>query len=395
MRTAVLILLVPFAALLSTQASAQRAMSALTGTIRTGSNSGISNARISIQNTAGAHVTVVTSDKDGSYSAANLLPGPYVVTVSAPGFVQAHATVTIGEAHSVADFILVTEQAKGADHGQQGVSSDNQPADAINSKTIGELPLNGRSSSDVAALEPGVLKARTQAQGDGRYGYGTQMVIFGGRPRQNNSRLDGVSVNDYANGPLGNAVGIALGVDALEQLSVLTSNDQAQYGRSSGGYISSSTHSGSNRFHGSVFEYLRNDALDAGNYFDKHKPPFRRNQFGASVGGPVRKDGTFFFGDYEGIRQSQGVTNVSAVPSAAARAGALSTGAIIVDTEVLRFSVHFIRFPTRVCWERAIPESTSPQDKRSHQETTSRPGSTINSRAGTPFGAPTCSTAET
>src|SRR5690242_16479466 len=218
-----------------------------------------------------------------------------------------------------------TQQTKAAQT-QPALASDKQPSDAMNSKTIGELPLNGRSSSDVAALEPGVSKARTQAQGDGRYGYGTQMVIFGGWPRQNNSRLDGVSVNDYANGPLGNAVGIALGVDALEQLSVLTSNDQAQYGRSSGGYISSSTHSGSNQFHGSVFEYLRNDALDAANYFDKQKPPFRRNQFGASVGGPVVKDRTFIFGDYEGIRQSQGVTNVAAVPSAAARAGALSTG---------------------------------------------------------------------
>ncbi len=106
----------------------------------------------------------------------------------------------------------------GAGQAQQDTSSEDHSSDAINSKTIGELPLNGRSTSDVAALEPGVFKARTQAQGDGRYGYGTQMVIFGGRPRENNSRLDGVSVNDYANGPLGNAVGIALGVDALEQL---------------------------------------------------------------------------------------------------------------------------------------------------------------------------------
>lgn len=285
------------------------------------------------------------SNGDGSYRANNLSPGTYVVSVSAPGFAQAHATVMITGAQSIADFRLVVEQTKEAGQTQPGTSSDNQPSDAINSKTIGELPLNGRSSSDVAALEPGVFKARTQAQGDGRYGYGTQMVIFGGRPRQNNSRLDGVSVNDYANGPLGNAVGIALGVDALEQLSVLTSNDQAQYGRSSGGYISSSTHAGSSRFHGSVFEYLRNDALDAANYFDRQKPPFRRNQFGASAGGPIRRDDTFFFADYEGIRQSQGVTNVSAVPSAAARAGTLSTGVIAVDPEVLRFLAAFYPLP--------------------------------------------------
>ena len=345
MRTLILLLLGPLAALLSIPASAQTALSALSGTIRTETNSGITNARISIQNTADGHATVVMSNGDGSYRANNLSPGTYVVSVSAPGFTQAQATVMIAGAQSIADFRLVVEQTKEAAETQHDTSSDNQPSDAINSKTIGELPLNGRSSSDVAALEPGVFKARTQAQGDGRYGYGTQMVIFGGRPRQNNSRLDGVSVNDYANGPLGNAVGIALGVDALEQLSVLTSNDQAQYGRSSGGYISSSTHAGSSRFHGSVFEYLRNDALDAANYFDRQKPPFRRNQFGASAGGPIRRDDTFFFADYEGIRQSQGVTNVSAVPSAAARAGNLSTGVIAVDPEVLRFLAAFYPLP--------------------------------------------------
>src|SRR4029077_16333347 len=116
--------------------------------------------------------------------------------------------------------------------------------ETMSSKAMGELPLNGRSTSDVAALEPGVIRTLTQISTNGSSGYGTQMEIFGGRPRQNNSRLDGISVNDYANGPRGNALGIVLGVDALEQMSVLTNNGQAQFGRSSGGFISSSTRSG-------------------------------------------------------------------------------------------------------------------------------------------------------
>ena len=132
-----------------------------------------------------------------------------------------------------------------------------QMSESMNSKVVSELPLNGRSASDVAALEPGVIRARASTIGGGANGYGNQQTIFGSRPRQNNSSLDGIRVNDYANGPLGSAIGINLGVDALERLSVLTFNDRAEYGRSSGGYISTSTRSGTNGFHGSVFEYFQ------------------------------------------------------------------------------------------------------------------------------------------
>src|SRR5436853_7869364 len=99
------------------------------------------------------------------------------------------------------------------------------------------------------------------------------MTISGGRPRQNDSRLDGLSVNDYANGPPGSALGVNLGVDSVEQFSVLSSNYPAQYGRSSGGIISASTRSGTNEFHGDVYEFIRNSARDARNYFDNAKPP--------------------------------------------------------------------------------------------------------------------------
>src|SRR2546429_451131 len=171
------------------------------------------------------------------------------------------------------------------------------------------------------------------------------MTIAGGRPRQNDARLDGISVNDYANGSPGSALGVNLGVDAVEQFTVLTSNYPAQVGRSSGGVVGASTRSGTNSFHGDVFEFLRNSALDARNFFDSAKPPFRRNQFGASAGGPLWKDHTFFFGDYEGLRASTGITQVDTVPSAAARAGNLSTGPVAVDPSVLRFVNAFFPLP--------------------------------------------------
>src|SRR5207245_2552951 len=194
-----------------------------------------------------------------------------------------------------------------------------------------ELPLPGRSASDVAALEPGVATARTQASGQAQRGFGTEMTISGGRPRQNDSRLDGISVNDYSNGPPGSALGVNLGVDAVEQFSVLTSNYPASYGRSSGGIIGASTRSGTREFHGSVYEFFRNSALDARNFFDTKKPPFRRNQFGASLGGPIIQDRTFIFGDYEGLRSSLGVTKVDTVSEQDA-----VTGTYMFDTGTVR-----------------------------------------------------------
>jgi hypothetical protein len=315
----------------------------LSGTIATSSGDPVPNAQVSVKNTATSVVQTVTSKQDGSYALTGVAPGVYQVSATAPGFSGASLTVTVGADNDQTANLVLLPQAGVAEAVKQGAQS--ACCSTMNQQAVGQLPLNGRSSSDVAALEPGVTKARTQAPSSGPYGYGTQMTIFGGRPRQNDSRLDGISVNDYANGPLGNAIGFALGVDALEQLSVLTRNDQAEYGRSSGGYISSSTRSGTDSFHGSAFEYIRNSALDAANFFDIEKPPFRRNQFGGSLGGPIWKGHTYFFADYEGIRQSQGVTNRGAVPSEAAREGNLSTGTITVDPVIKSYLDAFYPLP--------------------------------------------------
>ncbi|MGH9440162.1 MAG: hypothetical protein ACRD22_20380, partial [Terriglobia bacterium] len=140
-----------------------------------------------------------------------------------------------------------------------------------------------------------------------------------------------------SNGAPGSVLGANLGVDAVQQFSVLASNYPAEYGRTSGGVINAITRSGTNTFHGDVYEFLRNSSLDARNFFDATIPPFRRNQFGASGGGPVKKGHTFFFADYEGLRQSLGVTRVDTVPSPAALSGQLSSGKIQVDPQAARF----------------------------------------------------------
>jgi len=327
-----------FAMVTSVAAFGQGKGKTLSGTVRTESGAPISNARISVKNTVSGETVSPTTKEDGSYRVPNLSPGNYEVSVTAQGFAEAGAPITLGAGSGeVLDFVLHASEAQAGSSAVSGV---------VNSQSVRELPLNGRSGSDLAVLEPGVETARTQSSGQGKYGFGTQMTISGGRPRQNDARLDGISVNDYANGSPGSALGVNLGVDAVEQFTVLTSNYPAQVGRSSGGVVGATTRPGTDRIHGDAFEFLRNSALDARNFFDgATKPPFRRNQFGASAGGPLWKDRTFIFGDYEGLQQSLGITQVDTVPSAAARAGNLSTGQITVDQNVLNFVNAFYPLP--------------------------------------------------
>lgn len=311
----------------------------LSGTVTAALGTRVSNARVVVKNAATGNTVSVITREDGAYRVTSLVPGQYEVTVTAAGFAGAQTSLTMeASGDQVVNFVLQAANPGAESSGVSGV---------VNSQSVRELPLNGRSASDLAALEPGVETARTQSSGQGKYGFGTQMTISGGRPRQNDARLDGISVNDYANGSPGSALGVNLGVDAVAQFTVLTSNYPAQVGRSSGGVVGASTRTGTNTFHGDVFEFLRNSALDARNFFDRAKPPFRRNQFGASAGAPIWKDHTFIFGDYEGLRASTGITQVDTVPSASARAGQLSTGTISVDANVLRFVNAFFPLPNR------------------------------------------------
>jgi hypothetical protein len=318
----------------SAPARGQVAGGTLSGTITDPSDKYVPQAQVSIRNVATGITTTLTTNSDGFYIAANLLPGDYQVTISATGFdteTKSGIRISVG-AQQVFDLVLrigtVSHKVEVSTDAPAIQTTSSEISATVNATTVRELPLNGRSWTDLAALQPGVSNIQTQPSFStgadrGNRGFGQQLTISGARPQQNNYRLDGVSLNDYANGAPGSVLGGNLGVDAIQEFSVLTSNYSAEYGKTSGGVVNAITRSGTNRFHGSVYEFLRNSALDARNYFEAPPPTpkasFKRNQFGGAIGGPIIKNRTFFFADYEGIRQSKGIANVLTVPSISSR----------------------------------------------------------------------------
>jgi len=336
----------------TTSARAQVTGATVTGTVTDPSGAVIPNAKIVIKNTSTGVVRNVQSNNAGLYTAPNLLPGPYSVTISASGFsteVRSGIVLTVGanqvlnvalQVGKVTNLVQVTGAAPTVQLATSSISA------VVNSTTVRQLPLNGRSWSDLAKLQPGVNAIVTQpsfAVGPdrGNRGFGAEVTISGQRPVENNYRLDGASLNDQGNGGPGSVLGGNLGVDAIQEFSVITTNYSAEYGKTAGGVVNAITKSGTNQFHGSAYEFIRNDAFDAANFFDNFtntpKPAFRRNQFGASAGGPIQKDKTFFFGDYEGIRQAEGFPIVDTVLSPAARAGNLTTGTVTVDPAAQKY----------------------------------------------------------
>jgi hypothetical protein len=317
--------------LLITSAYGQVSGGTLNGTVTDPSGSSIPGAKVLIKNVATGVESNAETNGNGFYTVPNLLAGEYRLTISAPGFntaTETGVTMTVGGQRTL-DVVLpigttthVVEVTSAAPDVQ--VTSSEISA-TVNATTVRELPLNGRSWTDLAALQPGVSTIETQpsfASGAdrGNRGFGQQLSISGARPQQNNYRLDGISLNDYANGAPGSVLGGNLGVDAIQEFSVLTSNYSAEYGKTSGGVVNAITRSGTNGFHGSAYEFVRNSALDAANFFEQgHRSPFSRNQFGGAIGGPIIQNKTFFFADYEGIRQEKGIVNVDFVPSPEAR----------------------------------------------------------------------------
>ncbi len=320
----------------------------LSGTITDPSGRALPQAQIVIKNVDTGVDRTVTTNTDGFYTAVNLLPGTYQITISAAGFnteTKSGITMNVG-AQQTFDLILqvgtVTHTVRVTTEAPAIQVTSSDISATVNATTVRELPLNGRSWTDLAALQPGVETIQTQptfttGADRGNRGFGQQLTISGARPQQNNYRLDGVSLNDYANGAPGSVLGGNLGVDAIQEFSVLTSNYSAEYGKTSGGVVNAITRSGTNGFHGSAYEFLRNSALDARNFFEDptvRKAPFKRNQFGGAVGGPIIKNHTFFFADFEGIRQSKGIAEVATVPSNAARAGTVSCSSSDVTNNV-------------------------------------------------------------
>ena len=311
---------------------AQPTTAELAGVASDPSGSVIPNAPITLVNPATGAKRQALTDAQGADRVLRLTPGAYELSAAPQGFRPERRTgITLSagqqavlnlnfEVATVATEAVVSAGAVLIDLQNTALS------DVMDPKAIRELPLNGRDFAQLALLEPGVTPSRRTGDSGGP---GTKLVINGNRPSQVSFVLDGSDINDANNNTPGSAAGVLLGVDTLEEFRVNTNAYSAAYGRSAGGVISAVTKSGTNQLHGSLFEFVRNSAFDAKNFFDAASSPipaFRRNQFGAEVDGPIIKNKTFFLASYEGLRQRLGVTSRTVVPDTNARLGIFPNG---------------------------------------------------------------------
>src|SRR6266853_319315 len=315
----------------SVPALAQAAGATLSGLLQDPSGAAVPDANISIKNTGTGEVRQSTSNNGGFYSAPNLQPGSYEVTVTAKGFrgVSSMVTLNVG-AQQELNFTLkigdVNQSVEVQATPPEVQTASSTVSATVDSKTVRELPLNGRDWTSLATLQPGIVSVPNQATtsfsaNKGNRGFGNQLTNSGHRPNENSYRVNGIAVNDYTNAAPGGATGVNLGVDGIQEFSVLTTGYTAEYGRTSGVDINAITKGGTNAFHPSAFGFLRNSALDARKFFDDAViSPFKRTQYGASGGGRIIKDRTFVFGSYEGIRQTSSSSGSVFVPDAAQRA---------------------------------------------------------------------------
>jgi hypothetical protein len=294
----------------------------ITGVVRDKSGAVIAQAGVNIRNTATGLANNTATDSQGLFVSPPLAPGDYIVEFNATGFgkVQEHVRLEVGQ-RVAADAVLVVGQASQT----VTVEATNQLLDTETStvsnlrteEAVKDLPLNGRNFAELLGLGAGVVPAQTQivsipyTQQRGPSSY----AFNGLRYQENRLLLDGIGDNENHNGL---AVVVFPPIDAVQEFSEETSDADARYGRGNAGTINLVYKSGTNRYHGEVFEFLRNSALDARNYFDTAaKPGFRMNEFGATFGGPLfHRDNpkTFFFADYSGQRTRQGLTYVDTVP---------------------------------------------------------------------------------
>ncbi len=321
---------------------AQTTTATLAGVVTDESGGGIPGTEVTVTNTDTGVKRSATADAVGRYRVSQLSPGPYEAAASVAGFetaVRRGITLQVGQEVNLG-FTLkignVTEKVEVTSEAPLVDTSSSSVAGVVEQKRITELPLNGRDFSQLALVQPGVFSLRSTASSSQK-GFGTRISMAGTRPEQTAWLLDGSNIRSFSNfGTPGNAAGVLLGVDAVREFQVLTSNYGAEFG-GSGGIISMVTKSGTNELHGTAYEFVRNDNLDARNFFDKKKPQLTRNQFGGSLGGPIRRDKTFIFGNYEGLRQVKGNTGTAFVPDANAHRGILPDGPVQIASSIRGF----------------------------------------------------------
>ena len=281
----------------------------------------------------------LTTDGDGRFYAPSVPVGNFVVTVSHEGFQtdqRSGISLAIGQSLQV-NFDLGIEKVEQeviVDAQPESVNTTTQQSSGlIDERQVKELPLNGRSYDGLLTLNPATVNYTTQRSGGvgtSNSAVGNMFAVSGRRPQDNIFLLNGIEYTGASliNVTPGGTSGELLGVDAVREFNVASDSYGASYGKRDGAQVSIVTSSGSNQFHGSVFEFLRNSAFDARNHFDVGTiPPFQRNQFGGSVGGPIRRNKAFLFGNYEGFRQNWNLSAVTFVPDDRARQGYLPNSA--------------------------------------------------------------------
>jgi hypothetical protein len=305
----------------------QAATASITGTITDSSGASIPGVAVTAKNNGTGVTRDTESDGQGRYNLPDLEIGSYDVTATKTGFqtgVTKDVTLTVGSLR-VADFVLPVGQAEQTVSVEANISQVETEVSSlsslVNQSQMRELPLNGRNFEQLILLAPGAVSYPAGGS-SALVGRAATFSISGARPEGYAILLDGENLQDWWQRGSGASVsGTSLGVEAIAEFQTLTGTYGAQYG-GNGAVVNAATKSGTNSFHGSAFDFLRNSAMDARSFFDgKAPPPFRKNQYGGSVGGPVVKDKLFFFADYEGIRQLLGGSSLITVPDNNARNG--------------------------------------------------------------------------
>ncbi|MDQ2944786.1 MAG: carboxypeptidase-like regulatory domain-containing protein, partial [Acidobacteriota bacterium] len=299
----------------------------ITGSVRDTSGAVIPGAKVTLTNDDTGLIVTGTSGGAGEYTFAPIKIGHYSIAAEVKGFQRVeHTRVTIEVQQRVlVDFVLppgqMTQTVEVTGEPPALQTQDASVGQVVTARSINDLPLNGRNFTLLAQLAAGVTPDQQDTRGLGASG---SFSANGLRPAQNNYLLDGIDNNsnlvDFLNGT---GYAVRPPVDAIQEFKVQTSDYSAEFGRSAGAVMNATIKAGTNQFHGNAWEFLRNDKLDAANFFENAggiaKGEYRQNQFGFTLGGPIRKDKTFFFGDYEGTRIRQALPYVSTVPTALER----------------------------------------------------------------------------
>ena len=315
----------------------------LLGTVTDSTAAAVPGAAVRATNVETGISRATVTNAAGRYRIPELGLGLYSVEAQITGFqteVRSGIRLTVGR-EAVVDLELkvgaITERVEVTAEAPLVQTKDSAVSYLVDENTMRDLPLNGRSYTQLATLQPNVI-SNTNYSKHLTAGTGLNLIVQGQRPGANLFLLDGTEANDFVGKTPGGLAGATLGVEAIREFSLLTGNFSAEYGHFMGGVVNVATRSGTNTFHGNLFYFLRNSALDAKNFFDRLDfpiPAFKRNNLGATFGGPLLKDRAFFFTNYEGLRERKGLTEIARVPNAASRRGSLPSGPVDVNPAIL------------------------------------------------------------